>query len=173
MITVSSLCWSRTSLITFSSLVLEEDITDKVSSISGAGYHFTQFPPCTRGSHHWTKFPPCTWPGHHWSQVPPCIWRGYHFSQVTSFLSFGNSLRICRLFHQKARAEKAPSMAIQSVMFSLCQPIQANLEPFGAIWSYLESIWPIWSHLEPFGATWNHWELFGAICSHLEPFRAI
>ena len=73
----------------------------------------------------------------------------------------------------KTRAELVPAMAIQSVFFSLFQPIPAIwsylelfafLEIFGTIETYSELYRAIWSHLEPF------FLLFGAICSHLDLF---
>ena len=79
------------------------------------------------------------------------------------------------------RAKTATAMAIQSVMFSLLQPIPATgsylevifLELFEAIESYIELFIAIWSHLEPFGAIWSHLELFKAILSYSELFGAI
>ena len=67
---------------------------------------------------------------------------------------------------KKTRAQTAPAMAIQSVIFSLFQPIPA-------IWSYLELFGFFGSYLEILRAIQSYRELFGVIWSHLVPFGAI
>ena len=45
------------------------------------------------------------------------------------------------------------------------------MQPFGNIWSHLESSAGTWNHLEVSVATWGHLESSGGMLSHLEAPR--
>ena len=73
----------------------------------------------------------------------------------------------------KIRAETAPAMAIQLIIFSLFQPFLAILSQIGLIGGNLDLFGAIKSYLELFGATWGYLDLFGVIWSYFKLLEAI